>query len=165
MKHLLVSFFALPLVACVGTRNLADPVLEIRGPEASELGVATDYGLVFLGRSARAGAVEVIAWYGDGPSMEQRWSSRSAAGCTRRARDQVATRSAELRESKLGETLFIVGRRGPELWAAQVEVRHDPQIEGVLLTIPKGLENGPDQIGAGLYRANPTTWRRSNWSA
>src|SRR5882672_8362772 len=89
---------ALLASGCRGTRKLTDPVLEIRSESGAELGVATDYGLVFLGRTARSGPIDVTAWYGDvarvrstsppgtatGRASSRPWSSRSAAGCSPR---------------------------------------------------------------------------------
>ena len=53
------------LSGCRGTRTLSDPTLEIRTPAGAELGVATDYGILFLGRTSRSGEVQVVAWFGD----------------------------------------------------------------------------------------------------
>jgi len=67
-----VGVLALAALAtsCVGSRTLTDPTLEIRTPHGSELGVSTDYGVIFLGRTAQSGSVEITAWFGDGPSIE-----------------------------------------------------------------------------------------------
>lgn len=144
--------FALLATACQGTRNLADPVLEIRGPEASELGVATDYGLVFLGRSARSGPVLVTAWFGDGPSVEQAVVEPLGGG--------LFTAEPEIRFPRVpvsfetpapGTRLMAVGRVGPARWESVVTVRADPRVEGILITIPGEAVDNEAQIGAGLY--------------
>ena len=62
---------ALPLIGCAGTRTLTDPVLRITTEGGAELGVATDHGVVFLGRSAARGGVGLEAVFGDGPSLER----------------------------------------------------------------------------------------------
>ena len=69
---LLVLALSFPLLgsSCSGTRNLVDPVVQIHTPGGNELGVTTDYGIVFLGRTASAGDIEITAWFGDGPSIE-----------------------------------------------------------------------------------------------
>ena len=55
---------------CRGVRTAADPTLEVRSIGGQELAVSTDHGIVFLGRTARSGRVEITAWFGDGPSIE-----------------------------------------------------------------------------------------------
>jgi hypothetical protein len=141
------------LASCRGTRKLADPVLEIRSDEGkSELGVSTDYGLVFLGRTARAGAVEVTAWFGDGPSVEQAVVEPLGGG--------LYTAEPEIRLPRVpmsfatpapGSKLTLVGRRGRRSWTAEVEVRRDPRVEGILVSIPSSVSDDEGQIGAGLY--------------
>jgi hypothetical protein len=142
----------LALSACQGTRKLADPVLEIRGAEGTELGVSTDYGLVFLGRTARAGAVEVTAWFGDGPSIEHAVVEPLGGG--------LYTAEPEIRLPKVpvsfvtpkpGAKLTLVGRRGGDDWKAEVEVRRDPRIDGIVVSVPSGISDREGQIGAGLY--------------
>ena len=71
--RVLALLFAVTLAApsCQGVRTLADPTLVMQTSGGSELGVSTDYGIVFLGRTARSGPVQVIAWFGDGPNIEK----------------------------------------------------------------------------------------------
>ena len=57
--------------ACQGVRTLSDPTLVIETSGGRELGVSTDYGIVFLGRTARSGPAEITAWFGDGPNIEK----------------------------------------------------------------------------------------------
>ncbi|HUR26832.1 MAG TPA: hypothetical protein VM509_01490, partial [Planctomycetota bacterium] len=66
----LVALLCVLCTSCAGTRFLANPVVEIRGDQGVELGVATSDGVVFLGRTARSGEVLITAWFGDGPSPE-----------------------------------------------------------------------------------------------
>ena len=72
MRLPLVSFFlALPLVtSCVGTRTIQEPTLALKTSGGRELGVSTDYGIVFLGRTAQSGRVEIESRFGDGPNLE-----------------------------------------------------------------------------------------------
>ena len=146
---------ALLATACQGTRKLADPLIEVRGPEATELGVATDYGLVFLGRSARAGPVDVTAWFGDGPSTEQAVVEPLGGG--------LFTAEPEIRFPRVpiafdtpapGTRLLLVGRVGRERWQEEVEVLADPRVEGRLVRVPARLSTTPAE-GAGLFMVNP----------
>ncbi|MCC7015186.1 MAG: hypothetical protein IT454_21690 [Planctomycetes bacterium] len=152
MKPVLLALLALIVTACQGTRTLADPVLEIRGEESSELGVATDYGLVFLGRSARSGTVEVSAWFGDGPSVEQVAVEPLGGG--------LFTAEPEIRFPRVpisfqtpppGSKLLAIGRVGRERWQAEVEVALDPAIEGLITSVPPEVVANDGQVGAGLY--------------
>jgi hypothetical protein len=155
MRFVLLSLVC-ALAACQGTRKLADPVLEIRGPELSELGVATDYGLVFLGRSARSGSVEVTAWFGDGPSLELAVVEPLGGG--------LFTAEPEIRFPRVpmsfvtpapGTRLVVIGRVGAERWEAEVEVAGDPAIEGLITSIPSQVLDQDGQVGAGLYVLDP----------
>ena len=146
---------ALLATACQGTRKLADPLIEVRGPEATELGVATDYGLVFLGRSARSGPVDVTAWFGDGPSTEQAVVEPLGGG--------LFTAEPEIRFPRVpiafdtpapGTRLLLVGRVGRERWQEEVEVLADPRVEGLLVRVPARLSTTPAE-GAGLFMVNP----------
>lgn len=146
---------ALLATACQGTRKLADPLIEVRGPEATELGVATDYGIVFLGRSARSGPVEVTAWFGDGPSTEQAVVEPLGGG--------LFTAEPEIRFPRVpiafdtpapGTRLLLVGRVGRERWQEEVEVLADPRVEGLLVRVPARLSTTTAE-GAGLFVVNP----------
>lgn len=152
---LAVALACAPLVSCQGTRKLADPVLEIRGDEGTELGVSTDYGLVFLGRTARAGAVEVTAWFGDGPSIEQAVVEPLGGGLyTAEPEIRLPRVPVSFTTPKPGSKLTIVGRRGRRSWTAEVEVRRDPRIDGILVSIPSSVGADEGRVGAGLYTGN-----------
>ena len=146
---------ALLATACQGTRKLADPLIEVRGPDATELGVATDYGLVFLGRSARSGPIDVTAWFGDGPSTEQAVVEPLGGG--------LFTAEPEIRFPRVpisfetpaaGTKLRLVGRIGRERWEEEVEVLADPRVEGILTRVPERVASVPAD-GAGLFISNP----------
>jgi len=149
------------LAACQGTRNVMDPILEIRTPGGHELGVSTDYGVLFLGRTARSGEVSVIAWYGDGPSLEISVIEPLGDGLyTAATQIRLPAIPITFRTPRAGEKVFIRGRRGAELWEVEAGVLADPRVEGILLTIPGALENAPDQVGAGIFVDDPETGQR-----
>lgn len=158
MKSSLAPLLALALLAtaCQGTRKLADPVLEIRGPDSVELGVATDYGLVFLGRSARSGPIEVTAWFGDGPSVEQAVVEPLGGGLfTAEPQIRFPRVPLHFETPPAGSKLIAVGRFGRERWEAEVTVQSDPRVEGLLTTIPPQVVAYDHQTGVGLYVVDP----------
>lgn len=132
---------------------VADPVLEVRGADgASELGVSTDHGLVFLGRTARSGPIGVTAWFGDGPSVEFTVVEPLGGGLfTAEPQIRLPQVPMSFATPRPGQTLRIIGRRGGAKWSADVTVRSDPAVTGILVDIPSQLGELDGQVGAGLY--------------
>jgi hypothetical protein len=145
------------LAACQGTRMVADPVLEVRGAEgATELAVSTDYGLVFLGRTARSGPIEVTAWFGDGPSIEFTVVEPLGGGLfTAEPQIRLPRVPMSFETPRAGQTLRLIGRRGRSKWSADVTVRSDKAVAGLIVDVPGELADKPGQAGAGLYLAGP----------
>ncbi|MBL8862249.1 MAG: hypothetical protein JNK02_09580 [Planctomycetes bacterium] len=144
----------LPLVAagCSGLRTLSDPTLVVETNGGRELGVATDWGVVFLGRTARSGPARVTAWFGDGPSLERTVIEPIGPElCTVEAPIRLPDVPIDFRDPRPGETLLVFGRdaRGP--WSESVTVVEDPRVLGLLTTLPARLAQGADQVGAGVY--------------
>ncbi len=154
-----LSRFVLPLLAltalasCQGSRKITDPVVTITTEAGSELGVSTTYGVVFLGNSAERGEVEVEAFFGDGPSIERSVIEPVGAGLFTAEMDIILP-SVPLSfvEPRDGETLEIMGRKGYRRWTSVTQVRTDPRVLGLLLEIPDGFPDDPDQVGAGVFR-------------
>jgi hypothetical protein len=151
--HLLALVVLVPLLgSCVGVRTLSDPTLEIRTTGGRELGVSTDYGVVFLGRTARSGPVEITAWFGDGPNIEK--TVIEPVG------DGIFTAETEIRLPEVvltfgdpapGSKLVVYGRSKQGPWHHEVTVVSDPRVLGLITTIPEELRAAPDQVGAGVY--------------
>jgi hypothetical protein len=140
------------LASCAGTRKLADPVLEIRSSEGRELGVATDYGLIFLGRTARSGAIDVTAWYGDGPSVEATVVEPLGGGLyTAETEIRLPRVPMSFDTPKPGTLLLVIGRNGATRWEAAVAVEKSDKIDGLLLTAAPAILEQPSAIGAGVY--------------
>lgn len=144
---------ALSLTACTGTRKLTDPVVGIMTDRGMELGVSTEFGVVFLGKTTDRGPVIVEAFFGDGPSMEQSVIEPVGGG--------LYTADMEIRLPHVpitfdlpteGEALEIMGRRGWDRWSAMTRCRIVEGVEGVLVEIPEGFLDSVDQTGAGVYR-------------
>lgn len=152
MKSFLALLVVASLAACAGTRKLADPVLEIRSSEGSELGVATDHGVVFLGRTARSGPVDLTAWYGDGPSVEATVVEPLGGGLyTAESEIRLPRVSMSFDTPKPGTELLVIGRTGAKRWEARVRVQKSAQIEGLLLTLASEIAKQPNAVGAGVY--------------
>jgi len=116
-----------------------------------ELGVSTEYGVVFLGRTARSGDARVTAWFGDGPSIESTIIEPVGGGLYT-AEIEIRLPSVPLRfeEPIPGQRLYVIGMRRNRMWIEQVTIRSDPRVDGILIGAPDML-NYADQIGAGLY--------------
>lgn len=141
------------LASCQGTRTLSHPTVRIETPGGVELGASTDYGLVFLGRTARSGEIDVTAWYGDGPSIERAVIEPVTADfCTAETEIRLPSVPLAFEDPAPGEHLFVIGRTLVEFWRADVVVLSDPRIEGILIDMPPELDGRPDQIGAGVYK-------------
>jgi hypothetical protein len=140
------------LGGCTGVRTLADPTVVIETSGGRELGVSTEYGIAFLGRTAQAGSVEVTAWFGDGPQTESSAVEPIGGG--------IFTAETEIRlpetilnfvEPKPGQEVLVIGRHGSKIWKQKVQVKKHPQVEGLLLPTLREIEGAPDQVGAGVF--------------
>jgi len=140
------------VTSCAGLRTLSDPTLLVETNGGRELGVATDYGVVFLGRTARSGPVRITAWYGDGPSLEKAVIEPVGPElCTADTPIRLPDVVMDFRDPRAGETLHVFGRDATGAWSATVTVAEDPRVLGLVTTIPDRLRDAPDQVGAGVY--------------
>ena len=140
------------LTACRGTRMLQDPTLEISTRGGRELGVSTDYGLVFLGHTARAGEVQVTAWFGDGPSIENSVIEPLGDGLYTAAMTiRLPLVQIAFKTPAPGARVLLMGRRGSEVTTSEATVRTDARIDGILLSRPGEFDDKPEQVGAGVY--------------
>lgn len=146
-----LALACLSLASCVGNRMLQDPTLVIQTRGGSELGVSTDYGLVFLGQTARSGELRVTAWFGDGPNLEETVIEPIGGGLFTAATEirlpSVPVTFVDLRQ---GDRVTVRGRKDGRLWTRRLEVKSDPRVYGLLLD-PGTLELDADQVGAGVF--------------
>lgn len=153
-RFLAIALFTAPLwTSCVGTREVMDPTLVITTERGEELGVSTDYGVVFLGHTAQAGEIEVTAWFGDGPSVE-RAVIEPIGGDIYTAETEIRLPTVPLSfdQPARKDRLRVIGRRGRDTWSSEVKVLEDPRVDGILVSIPSALRGASnDQVGAGLY--------------
>jgi hypothetical protein len=146
---------ALLAAACVGSRTAIEPTLQLRSEHGMELGVSTDYGIVFLGNATDAGALEITAWFGDGPSIETTAVEPIGHGLYT-AETEIVLPSVAIAFSvpEVGSLVEVRGRRGWDVWSQMLPIAEHPQVDGLLLAFPGDLpEDGPkiDQVGAGVY--------------
>lgn len=119
--------------------------------QGTELGVSTDYGLVFLGRGAHAGPIEWTVWFADGPSVESGTIEPVGGGLYTTASEiRLPTVPLTFVAPQDGASVTVVGRRGSDVWEEGAEVVRHPQVEGLLLEPGVGGLDG-DQVGAGVY--------------
>jgi hypothetical protein len=146
---------------CTGVRTIADPMLLIQTPGGSELGVSTDYGVAFLGRTAQAGNVQITVWFGDGPQTESTAIEPVGGGIfTAEMEIRLPEVSMNFVEPKPGDEVLVIGRHGGRIWQRSVRVKRDPRVDGLILPALREVENAPDQVGAGVFvekegQANP----------
>jgi len=155
-----LAALALALVAtsCTGTRKITDPIIVVSTDGGTELGVSTEYGVVFTGATAERGEVEITSWFGDGPSIERSVIEPVGAELfTAEVDIDLPSVQIDFSEPRDGERLEIRGRRRQSSgayaqWTTTARVRTDPRVLGLLLEIPSGFPDDPDQVGAGVFR-------------
>lgn len=151
-RGICVALIGLLFGACRGTLTLSDPTLSIRTPNGSELGVSTDYGVVFLGRTAQGGRVDITAWFGDGENIESAVIEPIGGGLyTAETEIRLPPIPISFDDPRPGSQVLVIGRtaRGP--WERNLEVLADSRVDGILLSTARELDGAPDQIGAGVY--------------
>ena len=148
------SLLLLPLLTgCRGTRNLVDPVVEIQTSGGRELGVTTDYGIVFLGRTAQTGEISITAWFGDGPSIEPSTIEPIEGGLFT-AETEIILPAVPILfiDPGPGADVAVIGRTEEGAWRSIVKLVEDPRVFGVLIELPEEMRGRDDQIGAGVFR-------------
>lgn len=143
----------LALAACTGTKTLSDPTVFVRGAGGTELGVSTEYGVVFLGSTRPAGRVEIESWFGDGPNIEPSVVEPVGGDLfVAETEIRLATVPMTFDEPLAGAEVLVRGR-GPEgPWEAPAKVHAEAGIRGILIDlVPELLRQDLDQTGAGVF--------------
>ena len=141
---------ALVLAACKASRKLSDPTLLLETDGGRELGVSTEHGIVFLGRSARSGPVSIVANYGDGPGIEDSVIEPLGGGIfTAETEIRLPVVPMTFKTPRPGAEVVVKGRHGRTTWEAETRVVTDPDVDGLLLRPIAELEE--NQVGAGVY--------------
>jgi len=152
----LVAAALCALGACQGNRAIMDPALLVRTSGGFEQGVSTDYGVVFLGRTARTGDVEVMAFYGDGPSIEGSVIEPLGGGLyTVETEIRLPEVTLVFDDPEAGLEVEIRGRWSREKWDRETTVERHPSVDGILLALPDDLDEIPSIVGAGVFVLGP----------
>lgn len=144
------------LSACTVTRNVQDPTVTLFTAGGSELGVSTPVGVVFLGRTATSGEVDMTVWFGDGPSIEASIIEPLGDGLYL-AQGEIRMPAAEVAFKKPGpkDRVYARGRNGAEVWEIDLFPVDDPRIHGLAFRASDPLPDRPDQAGAGVFWHDP----------
>ena len=159
MRSISLLFLSL-LASCAVTRNVQDPTVTVMTAGGTELGVSTEHGVVFLGNTARSGEVDLTVWYGDGPSIEASIIEPIGGGLF------LAQAEILLPEVDLAfllptgeDDVYARGRRGREVWEADLKPADDPRIQGMAFVDDGSVPRDASQVGAGVYWLDPATDR------
>lgn len=157
LRARLIPLLLGPLLALAGgcaTHDVfRDATVRIDSSGGEELGVATDYGVVFLGRTVQSGPVRMTAWFQDGPSFEN-GVVETVGGGLFAAEPLIRLHTAALTFPSLapGDRVTVVGRYDRSRWIHAARVAGHPDVEGILLESDDLLASlGADQVGAGVY--------------
>lgn len=125
----------------------------VRTAGGNELGVSTEYGVLFLGRGAQSGQADLTAWFADGPSWESGTIEDEGGGLyAARAEIRLAAVPITFERPARGTEVLVRGRRGADVWEEESEVATHPRVTGLLLRLTDGLRDlEDDQVGAGVF--------------
>lgn len=156
---------ALPLLAACQiqttiestAKSTVDPVVVLHGAGGDELGVSTDYGILFLGRTAQSGRIEYTAFFGDGPAREA-GLVEAVGGGVFAAEAEILLPSVPLcfEPPPAGTVVWVRGRRGGEPYEFEAALAADERVSGVLLVPNEELDAlTDDDLGAGVFHLVP----------
>jgi len=128
-----------------------DPTVLVRTSRGVELGASTTHGVVFLGSTAISGEAEVMAWFGDGPSLEPSLIEPLGAGlCTVDVDIDLPMVPLSFDLPAEGARVEIRGRDVAGAWTREARCVRDPLADGLLLTVPDDPLPA-ESLGAGVY--------------
>lgn len=150
VPRLLVAALALATASSCVTSD-PDPTVLVRTANGVELGASTTHGIVFLGTTATSGEAEILAWFGDGPSLEPSLIEPLGAGlCTVDVDIDLPAVALTFDLPTDGARVEIRGRDVEGAWVREARCVVDPHADGLLLTVPD--EPLPAMsLGAGVY--------------
>ena len=160
----LVAPIALFVPGCLGPAarpGPGDPTVVVGTAGGSELGVSTDYGVLFLGRGAQSGEANLTAWFADGPSWEAGPIQDVGGGLyTALAEIKLACVPLTFELPPNGTEVTVRGRRGSEVWEETTEIVTHASVEGLLLRPTDRLRDmRDDEVGAGVFVGPPEARR------
>jgi len=139
------------------TWHTIDPVVIVHGELGDELAVSTDYGVVFLGRTAKGGRVDFTVWFGDGPAREEGLVEAVGGGVYATDSEiQLPCVRICLNTPPPGTRVIVRGRRASGPFEIETVLDADPRLTGVLLQPNEELEKLTDEaLGAGIFYLEP----------
>ncbi len=150
---------ALALCAALGAcRNTklypADvPIVGVTTTGGKELGVATDQGVLFLGRTAEKGPAKVLYHIDAAPVVEAGRVVPVGGSLFEVLLDvPVATVPISFEPLRPSESLIMMWLDGDEVRTHPVEVSSDPIVYGTAVRRPAGLVLAAEHVGAGVFR-------------
>ncbi len=162
--QLLFLFAGLGLAACrsvdPGLSGRMDPTVVIDGASGRELGVSTDYGVVFLGTTQQSGEVDFTAWFLDGPSLETGLIEPLGSELfLTQAEIELPETPVTFQIPERGTPVVVAGRRNGKSFQIGTQIATDPSVEGLLLRSNGALARlGKEQLGAGVYVEIDRKW-------
>jgi hypothetical protein len=138
-------------------RRTVDPVVVVHGPGGDELAVSTDYGILFLGRTAQGGRIEYTAYFGDGPARESGLVESVGGGVyATEAEIQLPSVPLCFEIPPAGTRVLVRGRRAGAPFEIEAELAGDERVSGVLLAPSEELDALTDaDLGAGVFHLVP----------
>ena len=137
--------------------HIIDPVVVVHGPRGDELGVSTEYGVVFLGRTVQSGRTDFTAWFGDGPAREE-GLVEAVGGGLYATESEILLPCVSLCFTALpaGSLVIVRGRRGGVPFEIEAEIAADPRVTGVILRLDEELEGLTEaELGSGVFLVQP----------
>ena len=153
---LALLFPALSIVACRSpVLHSADrPVVGIQTTKGRELGVTTEDGLLFLGRTASEGPAKALYFLGSAALIEAGDIHKLGGSIFELRLDvQLPTVPISFEPLQVGENLLMIGLDGEDEWQFSVSPVKNDVIFGSVLTYPSGFERKPEYVGAGVFRS------------
>ena len=133
----------------------------VRTAGGTEQGVATQFGLVCLGKTARSGRCDVTVFYGDGPSSEPgQLTPIDANLCGIQIELRAPTCEVSYFYPSVDDELVIglAGEREQVFYDTRL-VREPGATHRPLVEMPSGFPTEPFMIGAPVYRHEDQRYR------
>ncbi len=159
MLRFRTAWILVPILLAASCRNFrlrraAVPEVLIRTPGGFEQGVSTTEGVLFLARTADRGPAKVHYEIEGAPVVEA-GTIRTSRGPIRRVDLEVPIPSAPISFDPIrpGESLLLMIRKESGVLSYGVRVPVEGPLLGDVVHKPSGLELGPEQVGAGVFRS------------
>lgn len=129
------------------------PVVAIETIAGRELGVSTEDGVLFLGRSSSEGPAKVTYFLDRAPLVEAGMIRPFGASLMKVELDvDIPSVPIDFEMPRAGEELILMGIDDDSRWQVPVTVADDDRIQGSAVRVPASLKLAPRHIGAGVFR-------------